>query len=248
MPLTIFQKGFNYSQDGRGNRLVYHLQGCNMRCPWCSNPEGMFSENPLCTKQKPLLKYQTQDILKEALSCKLMFFDGGGVTFTGGEPTLQFSALAEALHALKANGIHTAIESNASHPNLPSLFPSIDQLIMDFKHWDDKMHCAITGISNDVIKKNLAEALEKHKDTLIRTVLVRGVNDTEQDAENFAAFYRQFNTEHARFEFLAYHEYGKAKWEQCGRKYNIQNAFIQREVVEMYQKIYRENGLHVVQT
>ena len=41
MNLRFFQKGFNYSQDGRGNRLVYHLQGCNMRCPWCANPEGI---------------------------------------------------------------------------------------------------------------------------------------------------------------------------------------------------------------
>lgn len=39
--MQIFQKGFNYSQDGPGNRLVYHLTGCNMRCPWCSNPECM---------------------------------------------------------------------------------------------------------------------------------------------------------------------------------------------------------------
>ena len=28
--IRIFQKGFNYSQDGQGNRLVYHLQGCKM--------------------------------------------------------------------------------------------------------------------------------------------------------------------------------------------------------------------------
>ena len=39
--MKIFAKGFNFGQDGPGNRLVYHLSGCNMRCIWCSNPEGI---------------------------------------------------------------------------------------------------------------------------------------------------------------------------------------------------------------
>lgn len=248
MSLKIFQKGFNYSQDGRGNRLVYHLQGCNMRCPWCSNPEGMFADNPLRTKQKPLFNYETQDIVKEAISCKLMFFDGGGVTFTGGEPTLQYQGLCDALRALKETGIDTAIECNATHPQLPALFPYIDQLIMDFKHWDSETHRAITGLGNEIVKENIAAAFARHGDVLIRTVLVHGVNDTERDAEKFAEFYRQFDTSRARFEFLAYHEYGKAKWEQCKREYTMRDAFVEPQIIETYKAVYNKNGLTVVQT
>ena len=74
--MKIFQKGFNYSQDGPGNRLVYHLLGCNMRCPWCTNPEGMSVNGDVLFEMTP------QDILTEALSAKPMFFDGGGVTLT----------------------------------------------------------------------------------------------------------------------------------------------------------------------
>ena len=42
----------------------------------------------------------TDDIIAEAVKCKPMYFDGGGVTFTGGEPTLQFDALKEVYKGL----------------------------------------------------------------------------------------------------------------------------------------------------
>ena len=85
MNVVYFQKGFNYSQDGPGNRLVIHLQGCNLHCPWCSNPEGMgFTSG---------IEVDVDELLKEINSCKRLFFGGGGVTFTGGECTIQKEAL-----------------------------------------------------------------------------------------------------------------------------------------------------------
>ena len=248
MELKIFQKGFNYSQDGQGNRLVYHLQGCNMRCPWCSNPEGMYAENPLCSSKKPLMHYTAEELAREAASCKVMFFDGGGVTFTGGEPTLQFEGLRQALSALKQAKIHTAMECNATHPRLAELFPLIDQLIMDFKHWDGEKHRQITGTGNEIVKENLAKAFAQHKNVIIRTVLVHGINDTAEDAEHFCEFYLQHDTSRARFEFLSYHEYGKEKWEHCGREYTVKNGFVTQEIVQTYERIYREKGLNVVRT
>ena len=91
--MRILQKGFNYSQDGPGNRLVYHLQGCNFKCKWCSNPESMplFSDN---ADDIP-----NDDVVKEIERSRMMFFDGGGVTFTGGEPTLQSDDLIYDKHS-----------------------------------------------------------------------------------------------------------------------------------------------------
>ena len=117
--MKIFHKGFNYSQDGPGNRLVYHLSGCNMRCWWCANPEGMTpSENDK--------SYTAADIVKEAESCRMMFFDGGGVTFTGGEATLDAEELTEALKGLKEKGIHTALETNGTSPKLLDILEYTD--------------------------------------------------------------------------------------------------------------------------
>lgn len=246
MRIEIFQKGFNYSQDGEGNRLVYHFCGCNMRCMWCANPEGFAEKGGVLSPDGS--PYTPVSLAAEAISCKAMFFDGGGVTFTGGEPTLQFAALKESLKLLKENGIRTALETNATHPDLAQLFPLIDTLIMDFKHIDDGWHRKVTGVSNAETKKNIRAALAAHPHTLIRTVLVHGVNDGEEHARAFAAFYGQCDTSRAAFEFLPYHEYGKKKWEKRNLPYRVENGFVTEETVAMYRRIYEEHNLKVIRT
>ena len=153
--MKIFQKGFNFSQDGPGNRLVYHIAGCNMHCLWCANPEGMnFDGNHK--------DYSVSEIIKEAISCKPMFFDGGGVTFTGGEATLDADGLIEVLKGLKDNGINTAIETNGTSERLTEIAQYVDYLIMDFKHFDSDKLKSYTGCDGFVIKDNF-EKICKNK-------------------------------------------------------------------------------------
>ena len=94
--MRIFQKGFNFSQDGPGNRLVYHLQGCNLHCPWCSNPEGLSVRGGE--------EYTVNALVEEVLRSRMMFFEGGGVTLTGGEPMMQPEACLEIARAAHAAG------------------------------------------------------------------------------------------------------------------------------------------------
>ena len=113
--MQIFQKGFNFGQDGPGNRLVYHLQGCNMKCIWCSNPEGI--------SVKGGRNVSVKELFEECCRSRMMFYGGGGVTFTGGEATLQKEELKELLQVLREAQIHTAIETNGTSVHLPELLP-----------------------------------------------------------------------------------------------------------------------------
>lgn len=289
MNVRIFQKGFNYSQDGEGNRLVYHLQGCNMKCPWCANPEGMFPEGSIMVDEENLLnsacpygaakgnklnrekckactdrvcineytgrgihlsfkEYSVDEIINEIKSCKPMFYDGGGVTFTGGEPTMQFDALKTLLKYCKESGINTAIESNASTPKLPELFTYIDTLIMDFKHYDNEKHKDVTGISNEVIKNNLAAAFKNHPHLHVRIPLISGFNSSIDDAENFAKFFCGHDTKNATFEVLSYHEYGKIKWQQCGRDYVCSDCFVPPKDFKAFINVLKAHGLNYLST
>lgn len=289
MPVKIFGKGFNYSQDGPGNRLVYHLQGCNMKCGWCANPEGMSLDGELVTEStwlfdnicpygaitnkkldrekcgscsdRPCItkyrsrginlsckEYTTDIILDEIESCKPMFYDGGGVTFTGGEPTLQFEALEELLKKAALAGVNTAIESNASHPGIERLFLYLDHIIFDFKLADMEKHIKHTGISNMQIKRNFKKAFDSGKKLYIRIPLINNVNAAEEDILEIIGFMRENDTKNAVFELLPYHEYGKVKWINCGREYPIMDGFVDKEKVKRFEKLFNDNDLVIKRT
>lgn len=292
MLLRYFQKGFNYSQDGPGNRLVYHLQGCNLHCPWCANPEGMSLQPPLmqkvdqlpafvcpfgavsedgsldrsrcetCTERACVTTYRNnllvcptqavpvEQVYEEILSCRSMFTDGGGVTFTGGEATLQLDALLELLKLLRSAGIHTAVETNGTHPRLPELIPWLDYYIGDYKHFDAARLHAVTGGDAAMITQHLTTLAQAQIPMLIRVLLVHGFNDEPGDIDGFVqalAPLRRLNP-NLSVEFLTYHEYGKVKWQQCGLTYTMKDAFIQPETVAAFTTAFREAGIPVVRT
>ncbi len=256
--LKLIQKGFNYSQDGPGNRLVYHLQGCNMRCPWCSNPEGLSFDGVMMHKRDQTsgrtktklscVEYHVEELVDEVFRSRRMFFEGGGVTFTGGEPTVQFAELKELMEKLKHNDIHIAMENNGTCPRLSELLPLIDYLIMDMKHTSEEIHRKVTGVSNKQILKNLAGILQSGRQVAIRIPLIHGFNDTKEALDGFLSFLTTHPSLGATLEILPYHEYGKEKWEECGLVYQVKDGFVREETVREFEAAFREAGIHVIHT
>lgn len=233
--MRIFQKGFNFSQDGPGNRLVYHLQGCNMKCIWCSNPEGM----DICGGKE----YDISEIFDEIMSSKMMFFSGGGVTFTGGEATVQYDELLSLMKKLKQALVHIAIETNGTSKNLQELLLYVDYLIMDFKHYDSDKLKAYTGVGAENIKYNFETNCINHRKQHIRIPLINGFN--ADNAEEFAKYFSQFDTSDTVFEFLSYHEYGKEKWKS---EYQLKDGFISKEQLNIFKDVFNSYNLKITET
>ena len=242
MQLRVFQRGFNFSQDGPGNRLVYHLQGCNLHCPWCSNPEGLSLGGGWTITPEALAA--------EAVRSRLMFFEGGGVTLTGGEVTLQWEAVLHLLTLLKAEGIHTCIETNGTSPYLPRLFPVLDLLIMDIKHYDSARHKAVIGMGIEQTTANLSAALNAGQQVALRIPLIGGFNASAEDAEQFAALLNRLNTgKRATVELLPYHEYGRSKYDKLHLPYTMNSdAHVSDETRLQMEEILRRSGLTVIRT
>ncbi len=252
MKIRILHRGFNFSQDGPGNRLVYHLQGCNFFCPWCSNPESIdVNGTKMISEGKEKLsctEHDTEEIFSEILSGRMMMFSGGGVTFTGGEPTMQFYALKELLEKCREAGIHTAIESNASHMRFGEISELTDYMIVDLKHYDPEKHKSVIGASNEKTIENIREISKKRNQLLIHIPLVGGFNSSSEDAQKFAELINSFGNEEIKVEVLRYHEYGKDKWTQCSMEYRMTDAHITDEEYTDFICVLKKNGLNIIRT
>jgi len=239
--IIYFQKGFNFSQDGPGNRLVYHLYGCNFRCPWCSNPE-CFAKDTKVTVQS------VQEITNDIIRSRPMFFSGGGVTFTGGEPTLQFDALRAVMSNIRSQGIHTALESNGSHERLSELFPHVDYLLMDLKLVDISRHSKILKYSNENVIKNIKLAA-KTRQLALRIPLIRGYNDSDEHIDDFIDLIKDFTSNpDFTLELLPYHEYGRVKWQQHSMSYTVKDGFLTSERMKEIYGRFKENNIKIIHT
>ncbi len=219
---------------------MYHLQGCNLHCPWCSNPEGLSLTGGT--------EYTVDQLIDEVRRSKMMFFDGGGVTLTGGEVTMQFDAVKELLTRLHREGIHTCIETNGICKRLPELFPVLDLLIMDIKHHDPEIHRAVTGLSNNLTVQNITAALDFGQTLALRIPLIGGFN--ADDAHKFARLFTQLGIDQrATVELLSYHEYGKDKYKTLGMDYTMTDAAkITQTQLAQYTQILQAAGLQVIKT
>ena len=172
-----------------------------------------------------------------------MFFSGGGVTFTGGEATMQPTDLTEVLIALKTAGIHTALETNGTSPHLPKIQEYVDYLMMDFKHYDPEAFRKFTGVGIEVLLNNYEFLQSTGRQLHIRIPLINHVN--ADHPEGFAAYFSRFENKNTVYEFLPYHEYGKGKWQTS---YQIQDGFVSQDQLHAFKQTFHNYRLKTINT
>lgn len=214
------------SADGPGVRFLVFLQGCNMRCKYCHNPD---------TWKLPGDDYDNlktpEELLKQAKRYKSYWGKTGGITVSGGEALLQIDFLIEFFKLAKQDKIHTTLDT-AGNPftREPEFFDKFNELLkytdlfmLDIKHIDDEEHKKLTGFTNKNIL-DMAEYLsEQGKDMWIRHVLVPGINDDEKYLKRLYEFISKLKTV-KKVEILPYHTLGAFKWKELGYKYSLEDV------------------------
>jgi pyruvate formate lyase activating enzyme len=217
--------------DGPGIRTTVFLKGCNLRCPWCHNPEtispiqewmyypdkcigcGFCEEGCYAGAKVTCGKRMTVDeVLKEIMLDQPYYAKDGGLTISGGEPLLQRDFTLALLNEVKSRGIHVAIESNMTFPweYVREIAVVCDLIMMDMKLWREDLHKKWTGKSNIYVRENMIELSRINKPIILRTPIVPGVNDDVEEIENIARFASSLNSV-LYYELLPYHPLGQSK-------------------------------------
>ncbi|WP_329382126.1 pyruvate formate-lyase-activating protein [Anaerofustis butyriciformans] len=217
--------------DGPGIRTVVFLQGCNLRCQYCHNPDTW----DLCAGEE----MTADEVINKIKRFKPYFKNNGGVTFSGGEPLMQPEFLLELLKKCKENDIHTCIDTAGyGKGDYDEILKYTDLILYDIKHEDYEKYNEITRRKQDETLKFIKKVQENNIPIWIRHVVVPGLTDSGEHMKALKGYIDTIkNVE--KVELLPFHQLGREKYKVMGIDYPLEDTEpMEKDVVEKYQKIF----------
>ena len=173
--------------DGPGVRFVVFLQGCNLRCHCCHNPDTWE-----CNGGQ---EYTPEEIVGKASRFREYFGEKGGITLSGGEPLLQADFAAGIFEKCREEGINTCLDTSGSIMNesVKKLLSHTDRVLLDIKYTNNEDYLKYVGCSLDKPMEFL-EYLEKTSvPVTLRQVIIPTINDTVQSAEKLKEIAKKYS-------------------------------------------------------
>jgi pyruvate formate lyase activating enzyme len=163
-----------------------------------------------------------EEVLEEVKKDALFYQNsGGGVTFSGGEPTHQPEFLWHLLKGSQESGIHTALDTSGfvKPEILKKVLEHTNLVLYDIKHMDPAKHKELTGVDNRLILDNARMIAAMGKPMIIRLPLIPGHNDSTENLKALAEFMLSLGLK--KVDLLPYHSLGKIKYQRLGMEYKI---------------------------
>ena len=157
--------------DGPGVRFVVFLQGCQLRCKYCHNPEtwSMEGESQIVS---------SDELIERIEKYRNYFGEDGGVTFSGGEPLLQPEFLVDMLKKCREKNIHTVIDTaGVGFGDYDEILRLVDLVILDVKAVDANEYKELTGRDIKYFNQFVKSLNKVDKPVWLRQVVVPTIND-----------------------------------------------------------------------
>lgn len=161
--------------DGPGIRFVVFMQGCNLRCGCCHNPDTWDSSGGK--------EFTAAEIVEKAKRYKEYFGKDGGITVSGGEPLLQAEFVTELFKLCHNEGINTCLDTSGSLMNdsIKRLLKVTDRVLLDVKYTDEMKYDQYVGCSYSKVLNFLSYLNENNIPVTLRQVTIPTLNDNEEN-------------------------------------------------------------------
>lgn len=234
--------------DGPGIRTTVFLKGCNLRCPWCHNPETI-SPTPQTLRfaqagsTQTYGCYMTVAQLLERVTEDADFYlaSGGGVTFSGGEPLLQAGGIAAVAGELKARCISVVVDTAGCVPweRFEEVLDVTDLFYFDYKSPDPDIYRDVIGGSQARVYDNLCRLIASGAQVHVRIPLIPGINTAAEVCEK--ACEQLCKAGVRQVDLLPFHRMGMGKYEALGVPYAyVDTKPLSREQVSAIAAIYKQ--------
>ena len=161
--------------DGPGVRFVVFMQGCNLRCGCCHNPDTWSLSGGE--------EFTAEEVVSRAERYREYFGEEGGITISGGEPLLQAEFCAEVFALCREKGINTCLDTSGSifNPKVEKLLEFTDRVLLDVKYTDGELYKSNVGCELATVLGFLRELERRGIPTTLRQVIIPTLNDSEEN-------------------------------------------------------------------
>lgn len=237
--------------DGPGIRTTVFLKGCNLRCPWCANPENLeYQKQKYYNKNTDDYGTFGYDIELDDLFLELMkdefYFqkNSGGVTFSGGEPLLQFERLEPLLKRLKKHNINICVETALNVPSylVEIAMKYVDEFIVDIKILNKEVAKKVLNGDIELYYKNLEIISKKMKIYTFRIPLINEYTLTKDNLNLIIELLKKISCD--KVEIFKVHNLAESKYQSIGMEI-IKFISVTDEMLDSVYLEISKLGIHV---
>ena len=173
--------------------------------------------------------WQLDDLVDEVIKDRAYFETSqGGITISGGEPTMQAGFAGAFLKSLRQKGLHTALDTcgQCSRDALDQTLPYAAMVLFDMKLIDPKAHKKFTGHDNKRILDNLlyvADYIRSHvypNELWIRTPMIPDATAVFENLSGIGRFIaKNLSDVVRRWELCAFNNLCRDKYLRLGQKW-----------------------------
>lgn len=146
----------------------------------------------------------------------MLQFLNGGVTFSGGEPLLQWEFVCAVIDRISELNIAIQTSGFAESDVYRSVIDRADFVMQDIKIMNPEKHKLYTGVENSKILANIDYLKKSGKEFVFRVPLIPDITDTEENLKEISKFVGGHRTE-----LMRYNTFAGAKYPMLGMKYKL---------------------------